>query len=98
MMVREYILAKLSADPITKIMREPGQGNIDILEQELAEKVAKIKTTEDVVGKGKKFIFLVVLWQQKYGAVIGNPAVRLYALDSPGEYDETIQAKDLAFD
>ena len=51
MLVREDILAKLTADPVTKIIGESGQGGTNTLEQELAEKVAKIKTTEDVVEK-----------------------------------------------
>ena len=74
MMVTEDILAKLTANLVMKMIGKPRQGDINTLEQELAEKAAKIKTTEDVVGKGRKFGLLVmVLEQQKYGAVIGNP-------------------------
>ena len=61
MTVREDILAKLTANLVTKIIGEPGQCNINTLEQEPAEKMAKIKTTEDVVEKGKKCHFLVVV-------------------------------------
>ena len=75
MTVREHILAELTADLVTKIHGEPGQGDISLLEQELAEKAARIQTTEDVVGKGKKFGFLImVLVKNKYGTVIGNLA------------------------
>ena len=71
MMVREDILADLTTEPVTKIMGKPGQGDINLLEQELAEEAAEMKTTVDVVEKGKKFVFfVVVLGQQKYGAVI----------------------------
>ena len=52
-----------------------------------------------MVKKGKKFGFLVlVLGQQKYGAVIGNPAVKWDTLEDPGGSDEYIQSKDLSFD
>ena len=57
MMVREHILAKLKANPVSKIIGEPGQGDIHTLEQEPAEKIAKIKTTEEVVEKGRTFGF-----------------------------------------
>ena len=57
MMVREDILADLTTEPVTKIMGKPGQGDINLLEQELAEEAAEIKTTVDVVEKGKKFGF-----------------------------------------
>ena len=43
MMVREDILAKLTADPITKIIGEPGHGDVNTLEQELAKKSQKLK-------------------------------------------------------
>ena len=36
-------------DPITKIVKESGQGDLNILEAELAEGAAKIKTTEDMI-------------------------------------------------
>ena len=75
MMMREDILAELMADPMTKVIEETGQGDIITLKQELAEKVAKIKTT-DVAEKRRKFVFLVVvLGYQKYDMVIGNLAV-----------------------
>ena len=97
-MVWEDILAKLTADWVTKIIGEPGQGNINTFEQELTEKVTKFKITEDVVEKGRKFCFLVVvLGQQKYRAVIGNPAEWWDTPEDPRRYDETIQAKDLSF-
>ena len=55
MMVREDILAKLTTGPLTKIIEEPRQGDINLLEQELAEKAPKIKTTEDMVEEEKKW-------------------------------------------
>ena len=77
MTVREEILAELTAEMVTKIDEEPRQGNIILLEQELAEKAAKINITEDVIKKGKKFCFLVVVsGQQKNGAVICNLTVK----------------------
>ena len=95
----EDILAKLMADPIIKMIGEPGQRAIKILEQELAEKAAKIKTTEDVVQKWWKYGFLVlVLGKNEYGTVIGNLAVQLTTPEDPEGYDEIIQAKDSSFD
>ena len=47
MTVSKDILAKLMAEPITKSIDEPGQGDITILESELVAKAAKIKTTDD---------------------------------------------------
>ena len=54
MTVQEDILAELTVEPITKIIGVPGQGNINILEAELAEWVAKIKTIEDLIKNGRK--------------------------------------------
>ena len=54
MTVHEDILTKLTAKPITKIVGEHGHQDITILESELAEKAAKIKTTDDMVEKGRK--------------------------------------------
>ena len=45
MMVRED-MAKLTTEPVTN--GEPGKGDVNLLEKELAEKAAKIKTTQDV--------------------------------------------------
>ena len=53
MTVREGILTELTTEFVTKIHGEPGQWDINLLEQELAEKAAKIKTTEDILEKGK---------------------------------------------
>ena len=44
-------------EPFTKIIGEPGQGNISNLEAELAKRAAKIKTTEDMVENGYKYEF-----------------------------------------
>ena len=57
MTVQEDILAELTADPIKKITVEPGKGDINILEAELAEQVAKLKTTEDIVKKDENMVF-----------------------------------------
>ena len=46
MTVHEDILAELTIEPITEIIGEPGQGDLNIVEAELMECVAKIKTTE----------------------------------------------------
>ena len=70
---------------MTKIIGEPRQGDINLLEQELAEKAAKIKTTAEVVEKGKKFGFLVVgLGRQKHGSFFRNPAVKWDTPENPG--------------
>ena len=99
MTVQEVILAELTAKPIIKIIGEPGQGDINTLEQELTEKAAKIKNTEDMVEKGCKYGFLVVvLGKNKYGTVIGNLAVEWTTSVNPRGYDESIQAKDSSFD
>ena len=94
MHVQEDILVELTAEPITKIIGELGQGDINILEAELPEQVAKIKTTEDSVKKGRKYgFFVLVLGQMQHGKVI----VQWTTPKDPGKYDETIQAKDTAF-
>ena len=74
--MQDNILAKLTSELIMKFIGEPDQDNINTLEQKLAEKAAKIKTTEDVVEKGCKDEFLVaVSGKNKHGIVIGNPEV-----------------------
>ena len=99
MTIREDIIAKLTAEPITKIICEQGHRDINILEAELAECVAKIKTTEDMVDKGCKHGFLVLgLGQTQYGKVIGNETVQWTTPEDPGGYNDTIHAKDKAFD
>ena len=99
MTIREDILAELTAEPIIKIIGKPGQGDINILEAELAEQAAKIKTTEDLIESGRKYGFLVlVLGQKQYGMVIGNEEVNWTTPEDLGGYDDTIQAKDTAFD
>ena len=57
MTVWEEILAELMAEPIKKIIGEPGQGDINKLESELAKQVAKIKTTEDMLKKDANMDF-----------------------------------------
>ena len=84
MTIQEDILVELTAEPITKIIGEPEQRDISVLEGELAEQVAKIKTTEDSV-KGRKYGFLVlVLGQMWYGKVIGNDEVQWTTPKDPG--------------
>ena len=57
MTIGEDILAELTAEPIIKIIGESGQGDTN---------VAKIKTTEDLIDKGRNCGFLVlVLGQQQ---------------------------------
>ena len=77
MTVHEDILAKLTAEPVTKIIGEPSQGDINTLEAKLVEKAAKTKTTDDMVEKGQKYGFIVVvLGKTKYRTVIGNPTLQ----------------------
>ena len=57
MAIREDILDELTAEQVTKNHGEPMQGDINLVKQELGEQVAKLKTTEDVSEKGKKWIF-----------------------------------------
>ena len=99
MTVQEDILAELTAEPFTKIIGELGQGDKNILQAELAEGVVKIKTTDDLVDKGCKYGFLVLVpGQTEYGKVIGNETVQLTIPEDLGRYDDSIQAKDIAFD
>ena len=73
MTVREDILVELTMDPITKIIEEHGQGGPNILEAELREQVAKIKTTEDMIEQGCKYGFLIlILGKTQFSQVIGN--------------------------
>ena len=60
MTIQEDILAELTAEPIKKIIGEPGHSNINNLEPELAEEAVKIKT-KDVVEKGCKYTFLFLI-------------------------------------
>ena len=99
MTICKDILAKLMVDPITKIIGEPGQGDINTLESKLVAKAAKIKTTDDLVKKGHKYGFLVVvLGRTKYGTVIGNLTVQWTSSEDPGCYDKIIQLKVSSFD
>ena len=77
MTVREHILAELTTKPITKIVRELGQGVINILEAEVTKQVAKIKATEHMVEQGCKYSFLILfLGKAQYGIVIGNKKIQ----------------------
>ena len=82
MNIQEDILAELTAESITKLIGEPGQGDINILKAELAEQAAKIKATKDLVGKGCNYGFLASGW--------GKKVERLYILkQSNGLHQKT---------
>ena len=52
-----------------------------------------------MVEKEYKYGLLILLLEQpKYGNVIGNPMVQWTTCEDPGGFDDTIQAKDSAFD
>ena len=98
-MVQENTLATLMADSIAKIIVKPGQVDISTLESKLVAKNAKIKTTDDLIEKGQKHGFLVVvLGRAKYGTVIGKLTVQLTSPEDPGSFDKTSQLKDSSFD
>ena len=98
MMVCEDILTELMADAITKIIGEPGQGDINTIESKLAAKAANIKIKGDIFEKGQKYgFFVMVLRRAKCGTVIGNLMVQSTSLENTGGYDETIQSKDSSF-
>ena len=61
MTVREDTLAELTTDPFTKIIGEPGQGDLNVLKAELSEWVAKIKTTEGMIEQGHKYEFFLLI-------------------------------------
>ena len=61
MTIREDILSELTADPITKIIGEPEQGDLNVLEAELTEWAAKIKTTMDMIEQGRNYGFLILM-------------------------------------
>ena len=99
MTIQEDILTELTAEPITKIIGEPGQGDIHILKAELAEQVTKIKTIEDMADKGHKHgVLVLVLGQTQYGKVIRNETVHWTTPKDLGGYDDTIQDNDTVFD
>ena len=76
MTVRRKIISKLMAELIIRINGEQGQGVINQLKSEIAKRSSKIKTMEDMVQKGQKYGFLiVVLGRVKYGMVTRNNAV-----------------------
>ena len=74
MMVCEDIIAELMAESITKIVDEPTQSNTDLLEEEFAECMVKIKTTKDIVAQGKKYgLLIIIVGLAKYRTIIRNP-------------------------
>ena len=79
---------------IMKNIGEQGQADIQNLESELAKRAAKIKTTEDMIEKGCKYKFLVIVLEQTtYRHVVRNPTVQWVTPKHLGGYDETIHAK-----
>ena len=73
MTVREDILVELTMDPITKIIGELGQGDLNILEVELSEQATKIKTTEDVVEQGHLYgLHILIVGKAQHDWLIGN--------------------------
>ena len=70
---------------MTKIIVEPGQGDIKTLDSEVTEKAAKIIMTKDMC----KYCFLIVVLvvdKTKYGIVIGNPVVQWTTPEDPKEH------------
>ena len=61
MIMHEDIIAEITVGPITKNNREMTQSGINLLESELAEYTAKIKTMKDIIEQGKKFGFLIIV-------------------------------------
>ena len=54
---------------------------------------------QKTVDKRDEYRFLVlVLGQTQHGKVIGNETVQWTTPEDPGGYDDTIQAKDMAFE
>ena len=99
MIIREEILLELIMDPTTKIIGELRQGDLNMLEAELTGRAAKIKTTEDMVEQGRKYVFLIlVLEKEQFGQVIGNERLQRKTPEDSGEYDDSIQVNDTAFD
>ena len=91
MTVREDILVELTMDPITKIIGEAGQGGLNVLDAELKEWAAKIKTTQDMIEQGQKYGFLIlILGKEQYRRVIGNERLQWKNPEDPGRYDDSI--------
>ena len=74
-------------DPITKIIGELGQGDVNTLESEVV-----------AIEKGQKCGFLlVVLGNTKYVTVIDNPTVQQTSPENKEGYDKAIHPKDSSF-
>ena len=57
-----------------KIDGKPIQSNIDILKNDLAEHITKIKIMEDTLEQGKNYgLLIVVVGLAKYKTIIMNP-------------------------
>ena len=74
------------------------QGDLNILEAELTEQAAKIKTTEDMIKQGCVYGFLIlILGKDQCRRVIGNDCLQWETPEDLGRYSDLIQAKDMAF-
>ena len=86
MTVLQDFLTKLMQEPITKIIGKPGQDDINNLEFELAKRIAKIMTTEDMDETGNiEGLSVIVLGRSKYGTVFDNPTIEWMAPRTMGE-------------
>ena len=95
MIVCEDIIAKLTAEPMTKIDGKPTQSDINILKNKLAESTTKINTMKDIIEQGKKYGFLIiVVGLLKYRTIIKNPQTEWNEPEDPGQYDNSIVAMD----
>ena len=65
MKLQEDILAEHMATPISKIIGDQAREISTPSRKKLAEKAAKIKTTEDMAKKGCKYGFLLVVLGKK---------------------------------
>ena len=98
MSMQEDIIAKLIAVPRTKIDGRPTQSDISNLENELAEHDTKIKTMEDIVEQGKRYVFLIIIvGLSKCKTIIGNPLRVGNEPEGSGPYDNSIAATDTTF-
>ena len=88
MTVCENKIAKLMAEPVTRHWHS----------QKTAERVAKIKTREDIVKQGKKYCFLIiVIRSSKYKTIIKNSQKEFNKPKDPGPYNNLIVAIDTTF-
>ena len=97
-MVWEDIITKLMAEPVTKIVGEPTQSEINLLENKLSEHASKIKMSEDIVKQSKKYGFLIIIvGLTQYRTIIKNPWTVWNEPEDPGLYNNSIAAMDTTF-